>query len=143
MLIFAGTSMKRSRIRTMPTGLLRTLIIPADITDLLIILGIETLSFMMLVQSNGKNWFPVRSLGVFQRTFRKGVFKVTFYNTFVFRHVGVVSQQSERVSLFKVTETQEYPEFILHWHVQIKQTMRSNIQFRTSSINVHILLSNL
>lgn len=91
MLIFAGTSMKRSRIRAMPTGLLRTLIIPADITDLLIILGIETLSFMMLVQSNGKNWFPLRSLGVFQRTFRKGVFKVTFFNTFVFRHVGVVS----------------------------------------------------
>lgn len=96
MLIFAGTSMKRSRIRTMPTGLLRTLIIPADITDLLIILGIETLSFMMLVQSNGKNWFPLRSLGVFQRTFRKDVLKVTFYNTFVFRHVGVVSSERAR-----------------------------------------------
>lgn len=82
MLIFAGTSMKRSRIRAMPTGLLRTLIIPADITDLLIILGIETLSFMMLVQPKGKKWFPLRSLGVF---------KVTFYNTFVFRHVGVAS----------------------------------------------------
>ena len=70
---------------------LRTLIIPADITDLIIILGIETLSFMMLVQPKGKNWLPLRSLGVFQRTFRKGVFKVTFFNTFVFRHVGVVS----------------------------------------------------
>ena len=97
MLIFAGTSMKRSRIKTMPTGLLRTPIIPADITDLLTILGIETLSgFMMLVQPKVKNWFPLRSLSVFQRTFRKGVFKVTFYNTFVFRHVGVVSLEQAR-----------------------------------------------